>query len=588
MAQNGMKEEIARRFGEEVASDSKLVDECISMCQIYNLTPEQLQFKWEAATYSAMPSRAHEAARFTQSSLADVKAQIIRERSQNGVRKGQIRNVAGAATVNRSKMPQFMSRNNRIVMGTSSPQIKTEVTGGTDFSNVAGPSKVVFRGPKMDASSRKKRGYRYMYEKPSERSEVLGDRIDEIGELVREHYGLSELGDPSAATDEDIFVVGRITHDVEAAESSQKLTESTLTLESSRMLSAGARVTLRFDSNLKIRGGARGAGALSLFPGAIVCFKGRNGGGGWFLVNEILALPPTKGSSASPKAEPDASDSSFSMSICSGPYTPHSDLKYKPWQSLQRTLQTSKPSVILLTGPFVESSHPLIEAGDTDETPLGLFHRVFLDPLCLLLDTSPGSIAILVPSVQDIISSHAVFPQREFGLEVTRADPRIHLVPNPAKFSINGVTFASTSVDVLFHLRKEEIVKRGEEVDSVAPVIAEDTGSDSMANLCRNLLQQRSFYPIFPVPPEVSSEVNLDVTHSEGVKMVEDEDNDYAPDVLILPSKFKQFTKHVHSTLVVNPSSATKAVYGTLHLEAGASRALKERLKAEVVKIQGD
>ncbi|EEB87354.1 hypothetical protein MPER_15310, partial [Moniliophthora perniciosa FA553] len=97
MAQHGMKEEITRRFGEEVASDSKLVEECISICRIYNLTPEQLQFKWEAATYSATPSRAHEAARFTLASLADVKAQIVRERSQNGVKKAQVRNIAGAA-----------------------------------------------------------------------------------------------------------------------------------------------------------------------------------------------------------------------------------------------------------------------------------------------------------------------------------------------------------------------------------------------------------------------------------------------------------------------------------------------------------
>ncbi|EEB98977.1 hypothetical protein MPER_01418, partial [Moniliophthora perniciosa FA553] len=143
------------------------------------------------------------------------------------------------------------------------------------------------------------------------------------------------------------------------------------------------------------------------------------------------------------------------------------------------------------TGPFIDSSHPLIQAGDTDETPLALFHRVFLDPLRLFLDTSPGSIAILIPSVEDLISSHAVFPQREFGLEVTRADPCIHLLPNPTHFSINGVTFASTSVDVLFHLRKEEVLKRGENVDPVTPVIPEDTGSDPMGNLCRHLLQQR-------------------------------------------------------------------------------------------------
>lgn len=30
---------------------------------------------------------------------------------------------------------------------------------------------------------------------------ALNDRIDELADLVREHYGLSELGDPSASTD---------------------------------------------------------------------------------------------------------------------------------------------------------------------------------------------------------------------------------------------------------------------------------------------------------------------------------------------------------------------------------------------------
>jgi len=61
-------------------------------------------------------------------------------------------------------------------------------------------------------------------------------------------------------------------------------------VESSRMLSSGARVPLRFDSSFKIRGGPQGAGGANLFPGAIVALRGKNGGGGWFLVNEILAV----------------------------------------------------------------------------------------------------------------------------------------------------------------------------------------------------------------------------------------------------------------------------------------------------------
>jgi DNA polymerase alpha subunit B len=70
---------------------------------------------------------------------------------------------------------------------------------------------------------------------------------------------------------------------------------------------------------------------------------------------------------------------------------------------------------------------------------------------------------------------------------------RIRLLPNPARFTINGISFGVTSVDVLFHLKREEFVKRGEEADSISPTSAEDTGSDVMGNLCRHLLQQRRF-----------------------------------------------------------------------------------------------
>lgn len=52
-----------------------------------------------------------------------------------------------------------------------------------------------------------------------------------------------------------------------------------------------------------------------------------------------------------------------------------------------------------------------------------------------------------------------------------------------------------------------------------------------------------SFYPIFPPPQDLSAEVNLDVTHIDGVRMVNDDGLDFAPDVMILPSRLKQFSK---------------------------------------------
>jgi DNA polymerase alpha subunit B len=44
------------------------------------------------------------------------------------------------------------------------------------------------------------------------------------------------------------------------------------------------------------------------------------------------------------------------------------------------------------------------------------------------------------------------------------------------------------------------------------------------------------------VPQDLTQEVNLDMSHSDSLRMVDDE-LDYAPDVIILPSKLKQFFK---------------------------------------------
>lgn len=90
---------------------------------------------------------------------------------------------------------------------------------------------------------------------------------------------------------EEVVIVGRINRDVEVSDSSAKLTDATITIESSRMHSSGYRLPLRFEPNLKIRGGIQGAGSLGLFPGAMVAVKGKNGGAGFFLASEIYAVP---------------------------------------------------------------------------------------------------------------------------------------------------------------------------------------------------------------------------------------------------------------------------------------------------------
>ncbi|THG97788.1 hypothetical protein EW026_g4274 [Hermanssonia centrifuga] len=155
-----------------------------------------------------------------------------------------------------------------------------------------------------------------------------------------------------------------------------------------------------------------------------------------------------------------------------------SDLKYEPWLAFLRRVGREKPAVILIVGPFIDSSHPYIK---------------------------------------------------------------------------NGV----------------------------------EAQPDAMANLCRHVLQQRSFYPIFPVPLDAAHEVNLDITHSDGLSINLDTADDFAPDVLILPSKLKQFSKTVDHTVVVNPSFLTKGTFAHLTYAGSESGGtIKDGLRVDVVKLE--
>ena len=126
---------------------------------------------------------------------------------------------------------------------------------------------------------------------------------------------------------------------------------------------------------------------------------------------------------------------------------------------------------------------------------------------------------------------------------------------------VNGVTFAVSSVDSLFHVKKEEYTKSGIEVEP-SSVPEESSTTDVMSNLCRQLLLQRrlvslssrsiqiltisySFYPVFPTPMDVAHEVNLDVSHLDAARITTESADgaDVAPDVLIIPSRYKQFVK---------------------------------------------
>lgn len=52
-----------------------------------------------------------------------------------------------------------------------------------------------------------------------------------------------------------------------------------------------------------------------------------------------------------------------------------------------------------------------------------LFRAHFIDPLRAFLTVSPSSIVLIVPSVRDLTSNHAAFPQPEFDADLFGFNP---------------------------------------------------------------------------------------------------------------------------------------------------------------------
>ena len=124
---------------------------------------------------------------------------------------------------------------------------------------------------------------------------VLDSTIDECAEQIKQYYGLEEIGNPCLDSQEDMHSVGRICPESDGV----KLTDTSIHLETSRRFGSGERVQLRFDPDVVVRSSdddaiTTGEGGVGFFQGMIVGVKGRNAGGGYFIVSEILLVRPRK------------------------------------------------------------------------------------------------------------------------------------------------------------------------------------------------------------------------------------------------------------------------------------------------------
>jgi DNA polymerase alpha subunit B len=138
------------------------------MCQIFNLTPENLLWKWEALSYSSTSSFST----FSMDSAHNLKTQIQREMAAENSRKQKVQsNLNGS--MSRGRIPGGMKPRGVSVHSKSTAMMSSKsmrpVLGAVkqEIASIAGPSRVAFKGLDNDDASRKKRACKFGLGAPS-------------------------------------------------------------------------------------------------------------------------------------------------------------------------------------------------------------------------------------------------------------------------------------------------------------------------------------------------------------------------------------------------------------------------------------
>eukprot|EP00592_Proboscia_alata_P010678 CAMPEP_0194358852 /NCGR_PEP_ID=MMETSP0174-20130528/6066_1 /TAXON_ID=216777 /ORGANISM="Proboscia alata, Strain PI-D3" /LENGTH=649 /DNA_ID=CAMNT_0039129409 /DNA_START=244 /DNA_END=2190 /DNA_ORIENTATION=+ len=362
-----------------------------------------------------------------------------------------------------------------------------------------------------------------------------------------------------------------------------KLNRTSVLLEGTHHHAGGSRLKLNLTSTTL---------SYSLFPGQIVGVEGTNPSGREIVVSKIWDGVPPPSAGLTPKTENQSKPNTgktgngLSVIMASGPFTTSDNLEYEPLVDLLSYVQSQTVDVVILTGPFVDVTHPSLanEANDDDSEEDGcsipledgtrmqvshetLFVTRISDMIAQLYegDAELQTQFLLIPHPDDAVGEPVV-PQPPLAnrldtprtmetnvgtlsygsLDLDRivlpgvGKRAVHCLPNPCTFKLNDTVFGATSVDALFQLNAQE-------VNHGAPA-----PGGRMARLAQHLLHQQSYHPIYP--PAEGTLLDLQQWQSWGMPV--------QPDVLMLPGRLSTFGKNVEGTLVVNPGRLARGTTG--------------------------
>ncbi|ORX45301.1 DNA polymerase alpha, subunit B [Hesseltinella vesiculosa] len=578
--------DLSREFQLDSQAHQAVLKELDSLCQMFSLTVAELRYKWESFALSLMKGNEKP----TIDLLRQLRKNLEKQVNQPSTKTNNLNRKARPApsrmlsslasdfmdvdSNQEDSLDQFMTN---LTQGTSvyakptpsthanlapiAPTLNLQASQSTSsFSERKGTNvidlqlnpQLSFRSgpsakPTITNSHPKILRYRYMFEKIRNKAEMLDDQIDYMADIIQEANQWEEgYGNPTRTTQGSIKAVGRICNEANQG----KLNHTSVMLESSRTLGLGKRVKLDLTR----------IPDFSLFPGQIVGFQGNNMTGKSFVVEQIVTPPLPE------RIQAEEMGRNVDVLVASGPFTLDSDLSFEPLVELLQTCVATQPDVLLLMGPFLSTSHPTIAKGDIDELPEDLFQREITSRLNQLAQAQPDTKIVLMPHANDIVHEWPLFPQPSLSAKALQLDPSILLLPNPSVISINGTTLAMANVDILMALGQQECSKA--------------SGSqDRLARLSHHILQQRSFYPLYPTAPDVI----IDADQMAMVQLTT------LPDILVLPSHLKHFAKVVDDVICMNPGHLCKSqsggTYARIALPAKQHVKQHEHIRVDLIKI---
>ncbi|KAK7387567.1 hypothetical protein VNO78_28462 [Psophocarpus tetragonolobus] len=618
-----MEEEIKSEFkrsGFDIEDEEEILSKCVTFCINYSLTPSDLVSSWEAHYLNRQLNepivQTAEIDGFLLHLQNQKKEDVIKEKEEAGLHIYSIGDVEmilnnddgiedntpgtpinhnqdllspapdtsslmyenGLSSGKLSKSKQvtpFLKRTDRFEVKFSIP----DVENGKQVSNHENDEDdVIRRVPCRERcslvihGSGPKSGCRFM----SDRTE---DRLNAIENRIRKHArafiasGLyEEPTDPTTASQRSIFAVGMIYCDGEG-----RLNEKSVMLQSSVELSGGESV--RLDLQRLHR--------YSIFPGQVVGIGGHNPSGHCFVASKLVDSIPTfvadENLNPAKKQAVDKENQltdllckqrELSMIIAAGPFTTTDNLLFEPLIELLEYAKRREPNLLVLLGPFVDSEHPDVKKGTVDRSFDEIFHFEILRKLEEYVEcVGSATRVVLVPSIRDA-NHDFVFPQPALDISLSDLKSQIASLANPGIFEANEVKVGCCTVDILKQISGEEISRTA----------ADGKPIDRMSRLATHILNQQSFYPLYPPAESVPLDFSL---AAEALQL------SLVPDILILPSDIKYFVKVLSNEnegishtkcIAVNPGRLAKGEGGGTFVEldyCGGS----DQVKASIVGI---